>query len=148
MLALAIPLFTGCALDSERIEGAVPALAGKFREGPARPAVAVAQDWFQAFGSSELTSLARQALDGNFDLAAALARFAQADAQMRIAESALYPQLSGSGDASRSLSPGTARSKTPPFTSSVGNRFDAGLSASYVLDFWGRNRSLAEAGRP
>lgn len=147
MLALAIPLFTGCALDSERIDGAAPALAEKFREGAARPASALAQDWFQAFGSSELTSLARQALEGNLDLAAALARYAQADAQMRIAESALYPQLSGSGDASRSLSPGTARSKTPPFTSSVGNRFDAGLSASYVLDFWGRNQSLAEASR-
>ncbi|MDB5531792.1 MAG: transporter [Hyphomicrobiales bacterium] len=147
MLAVAIPLFTGCALDSERIDGTVPALAGHYRADGARPASAVAQDWFQAFGSSELTSLARQALDGNFDLAAAFARFAQADAQMRIAESALYPQLSGTGDASRSLTPGTLRSKTPPFTSSVGNRFDAGLSASYVLDFWGRNKSLAEAGR-
>jgi hypothetical protein len=62
-----------------------------------------------------------------------------------ISSSALVPSLSGTGSASRSYTPGTLRAHTAPFEASVGNNFNLGLSASYVLDFWGRNRALADS---
>jgi NodT family efflux transporter outer membrane factor (OMF) lipoprotein len=62
-----------------------------------------------------------------------------------IASAALVPSLSGTGSASRSYTPGTLHARTAPFEASVGNNFNLGLSASYVLDFWGRNRALADS---
>jgi len=105
----------------------------------------ISQDWPKSFGSPELTRLSQQAVRGNFDIAAAAARLIQAQGQSMIASAALVPSLSGTGSASRSYTPGTLRSRTAPFDASVGNNFNLGLSASYVLDFWGRNRALAEA---
>ena len=105
----------------------------------------ISQDWPKSFGSPELTRLSQQAVRGNFDIAAAAARLIQAQGQSMIASAALVPSLSGTGSASRSYTPGTLRSRTAPFEASVGNNFNLGLSASYVLDFWGRNRALAEA---
>ena len=123
-----------------------PRLAARFAEQGSGRAPAVSTNWIALFGSSELTGLARQALDGNFDLDAAAGRIAEADALLKAAGATLYPQLNATGGASRSRSPGTLRSESPPFQASYGQRFDLGLNAAYALDFWGRNRALAQAG--
>jgi outer membrane protein, multidrug efflux system len=57
-------------------------------------------DWWRAFRSRELTQLMEEAQTVNLDIAAATARFVQADAQARIAGAALLPSLSGSGSES------------------------------------------------
>ena len=49
-------------------------------------------EWWQGFRSPELTDLMEQALAANFDIAAAVARIVQADAQARIAGAALLPR--------------------------------------------------------
>jgi NodT family efflux transporter outer membrane factor (OMF) lipoprotein len=123
---------------------AVPPTPSQFRAAPSRPAAALGE-WPKVFGSPELVRLTRAAEAQNFDIAAATARIRQAQAQAQIAGSSLYPQVSFGEDATRSLSPGTLRSKEPPFVGSVGNRFSLGLSASYVVDLFGRNRALVEA---
>ncbi|MDB5569618.1 MAG: hypothetical protein JWN93_801 [Hyphomicrobiales bacterium] len=122
-----------------------PAAPASYRSAPASGAPSVSRDWLATFGSRELAGLGAQAIEANYDLEAAAARVAQADALAGVAASALYPQLSASADAARSLNPGTLRRRDGPFEASLGNRFGAGLSASYVLDFWGRNRAGAQA---
>ncbi len=107
--------------------------------GPAHPP----GFWASQFGSKELALLVEQAQEQNLDIAAASARIVQAQGQAEVVGSGLYPQLQGTEDASRTLSPGTLRSKEPPFRSSISNRFDLGLTASYTLDLFGRNRALA-----
>lgn len=124
-----------------------PVLATSYTGQGGGRAPAVSTGWIALFGSAELTGLARQALEGNFDIDAAAGRIAEADAQVKVSGAALYPQLNGSGGASRSRSPGTLRSESPPFSASYGQRFDIGVTASYALDFWGRNRALAQAGK-
>src|SRR4051812_16396312 len=52
-------------------------------------------DWWRGFRSAELTDLMQQAQTVNLDIAAATARFIQADAQARIAGAALLPSLNG-----------------------------------------------------
>ena len=47
--------------------------------------------WWRGFRSKELTDLIEEALTSNFDVAAAVARIVQADAQSRIAGAALLP---------------------------------------------------------
>lgn len=146
-LALTVLTLAGCALKPEDAGKIRPGMPGGWKAARAAGAPAVAIQWPALFGSPELAGLAKQALAGNLDLDAAAARVRQADAQAQIAGAGLYPQVSGSASASRSLNPGTLRSSVPPFRSSVSGRYGLGITASYALDFWGRNARLAEAGR-
>jgi multidrug efflux system outer membrane protein len=139
-------LLAGCMPDDKHVLMNDPALPGQYNGSGAVSAPPVKTDWPRLFGSSELGNLADAALAGNFDIAAAAARIVQADAQATLAAASLFPTISGSGDAARRFTPGTQRSRQPPFVSSVGNSFGLGLSASYMVDFWGRNRDLATAG--
>jgi multidrug efflux system outer membrane protein len=101
-------------------------------------------DWWRGFRSSELTVLMEEAQTVNLDIAAATARFIQADAQARITGAALLPSLSGTGSESYSRTSGSSASGL-----SIGGRevvnYTSSLSASYELDFWGKNRDAAQA---
>jgi outer membrane protein, multidrug efflux system len=85
----------------------------------------------------------------NDDIGAAIARIRQADAQARIAGAPLLPSLGADLDGNRqrgqepSISP-TGRLVSTPGTS---NSFTAELTASYEIDFWGKNRALLDAAR-
>jgi NodT family efflux transporter outer membrane factor (OMF) lipoprotein len=97
--------------------------------------------WWDGFQSPELLQLIAAAEQANDDLKAALARVEEADAQARVAGAALYPALQADGGAARmhQIVPGLGPN---PVTAS---QFTAGLSASYELDFWGKNRAAREA---
>ena len=86
----------------------------------------------------------KEAQTVNLDIAAATARFVQADAQARIAGAALLPSLSGGGSEAYSRTSGSSASGL-----SIGGRevvnYTASMSASYQLDFWGQNRDAAQA---
>jgi NodT family efflux transporter outer membrane factor (OMF) lipoprotein len=101
-------------------------------------------DWWRGFRSTELATLMKEAQTVNLDIAAATARFVQADAQARIAGAALLPSLSGGGSEAYSRTSGSSASGL-----SIGGRevvnYTASMSASYQLDFWGQNRDAAQA---
>jgi multidrug efflux system outer membrane protein len=101
-------------------------------------------DWWRGFRSPELTTLMEEAQTVNLDIAAAVARFRQADAQARITGAALLPSLSAGGQENYSRTSGSSASGL-----SIGGRevvnYSASLSASYELDFWGKNRDAAQA---
>ena len=94
-------------------------------------------DWWRGFRSAELTQLMEEAQTVNLDIAAATARFMQADAQARIAGAPLLPNVSGSGSENNNRTSGSSASGL-----TNGGRetvtYGASLSASYELDFWGR----------
>jgi NodT family efflux transporter outer membrane factor (OMF) lipoprotein len=98
--------------------------------------------WWQEFGSAELDGYVAAAKSANLDLAAAVARVEEADAQARIAGAPLLPTLD--------LAPRARRSRqVSPVTSNytTNNDFATELSSSYELDFWGKNRSARGAAR-
>jgi NodT family efflux transporter outer membrane factor (OMF) lipoprotein len=101
-------------------------------------------DWWRGFRSRELTDLMEEAQTVNLDIAAAVARFRQADAQAREAGAALLPSLSGTGSETYSRTSGSSASGL-----SIGGRevvnYQASLAASYQLDFWGQNRDALQA---
>ena len=101
-------------------------------------------DWWRGFRSAELTDLMEVAQTVNLDIAAAVARFVQADAQARIAGAALLPTVSAGGSQSYLRTSGSSASGL-----SIGGRevvnYSASLSASYQLDFWGQNRDALQA---
>lgn len=101
-------------------------------------------DWWRSFRSRELTSLMEAAQTVNLDIAAAAARIIQADAQARITGAALLPSLSTGGQEQYSRTSGSSASGLTNGGREVVN-YSASLSASYQLDFWGKNRDSALA---
>jgi NodT family efflux transporter outer membrane factor (OMF) lipoprotein len=109
-----------------------------------------ATNWWRGFNSPELNALIEQARVQNFDIAAAIARVRQADAQVRIAGAPLLPDISGTGNATWQHE-GLGTGSTGLGLSRGGNSsidlhsYSAGLTATYELDFWGRNLASRQA---
>src|SRR5262249_281306 len=121
-------------------------IPGSYREahGPAEAAIP-ALDWWRNFRSRELTSLMEEALTANLDIGVAIAQISQADAQVRIAGAPLLPtiDLNASDTASKAseqLSTGRAGGG-----SLFSRQYATSLSASYIIDFWGKNRAALNA---
>lgn len=99
---------------------------------------AVSQDWWRSFGSAELNALIALAQQQSWDVAAAVARVQQASAYARQAGAGLLPEVTSTMDAGRD-----GRLDSQPHT--LGNSFKAGVSASYEVDFWGRQSATRDA---
>ena len=151
--SLMLPL-GGCLLSGDMPEPnlVVPA---SYDGGPKNPAAAQAVlpplDWWTKFRSRELTALIEEARTNNLDIAAAIARIVQADAQARITGAPLLPLITANGNALNeqatktgskaaviSLEQTGKASNSGPL---VTNNLFATLSASYEIDFWGKNRA-------
>jgi multidrug efflux system outer membrane protein len=98
-------------------------------------------DWWHGFGSEKLDELIAEAQRSNDDLAVAIARVQEADAQARIAGAPLLPSIDFSADASRQEAQLTGGGH------GTFNTFNPMFTASYELDFWGKNRALRAAAR-
>src|SRR5215203_1409896 len=148
VLALTQPL-AGCLLPNEIIPAAIP-LPPAYRAGPRHADAALPSVvWWRGFGSKELTALIEESLTSNFDVAAAVARIVQADATSRVAGAALLPivDLNGSATRQRASQSGgggvVGASGVVAGSSGSSERvaYSASLSASYEIDFWGKNRA-------
>jgi len=105
-----------------------------------------APDWWHGFGSSQLDELIAQAEAANYDLAAAIDRVREADAQARVAGAALLPSVGATAGLTRQRttpSAASGRVKFPPDTTLV----NPAITASYEFDFWGKNRASLEAAK-
>jgi multidrug efflux system outer membrane protein len=88
-----------------------------------------------------------QAQQANDDISAAVARVQQADAQVQIARAPLFPALSVSGTGTRQREKPTGTSAANSSRPVTFNQFGAQVSASYELDFWGKNLAEFNAAR-
>jgi multidrug efflux system outer membrane protein len=138
-------MLTGCSFLTERSELAIDIPPG-YRAGngdTAPPAL----DWWRGFRSAELTALIEEAQIANFDIAAAIARIEQADAQSKISGAALLPNVDLAANATRSRG---SRATGPGGSTVTGGRseratYQVALNASYEIDFWGKNRAISRA---
>jgi outer membrane protein, multidrug efflux system len=152
---LLAPGLSGCILGSERPELNLE-VPGGYREASKRaPDAAVpALDWWRGFRSKELTSLMEDAQIFNLDIAVAIAQIVQADAQVGVSGAPLLPTVSGSVNAEQQHfgaatggSNGSSSSLTGLSSGGASNfsTYSAGLTASYMLDFWGKNQATLHA---
>jgi outer membrane protein, multidrug efflux system len=134
----------GCVLTQDIPDPALDIPKGYKHAWKVDPAKLPTLDWWRGFSSPELTGLMEEAQRVNLDVAAAVARFKQADALARQAGAALLPTLQGGGQEAYSRTSGSSASGL-----SIGGRevvnYSASLSASYQLDFWGQNRDALQA---
>jgi NodT family efflux transporter outer membrane factor (OMF) lipoprotein len=127
----------GCALHETR--QAPPALPGAFAAPPlAAEGSLPGKNWYDEFGSPELHALIDQASANNLDLGMARARVTQADARARQAGAAILPSIDfgGNGNYLAGHSVNGSAHETD---------WAALLSASYEVDFWGKNHAAARA---
>jgi NodT family efflux transporter outer membrane factor (OMF) lipoprotein len=133
---------SGCAMTSPQLRPEVP-VAGTWNETTPADAAAVSPTWWTDFGSPELESLVAAALAGSPDLAIATERVQQAEAQVRVVGASLFPMLSAGTSASggRTSTVGGAKNGNAVVNSAA----SVGLTASYEVDLWGKNRAGVRA---
>jgi NodT family efflux transporter outer membrane factor (OMF) lipoprotein len=153
---LTVALFLGgCAVgpDYEIPAVLVPPAWGTGNEPQPVPAPKLAQ-WWTRFQDPMLNSLIDEAVTGNLDVATAKARIREARASYRQSVGTLFPAASGSGSATRQKSGGGASGadrndsddgETAPASSPISTQYQAGIDASWEIDFFGKNQRAAEA---
>lgn len=106
--------------------------------------VTVATEWWRDFGDETLNGLVAKALETSPNLKLAQARLARAQAVTEVANAATLPQLNGQLDLTRQRY--TANGAVPPpLAGSIRESGTAQLSASWELDFFGKNRAALDA---
>lgn len=95
--------------------------------------VSVAANWWQQFGDATLDGLIQQALQHNRDLQQAAARVDEAAAALGSARASQLPQVNANLGGARA---GTSRYSSG--AGATGESYNAGLSASWEIDLWGK----------
>lgn len=138
-------LLTACAVGPDYERPAVPTPAS-FPEGKGGKA-AVSAEWWKGFGDARLNEFVAVALRNNTDVRIAAARVEESAASLQEVAGAQYPQINGTAAATQTQ---VSLNGYSPITTFAGrNRvsYQAGLSTSFELDFWGRLRRATEAAR-
>ena len=118
--------------------------AGRASTGVGTSTPEVSADWWQDFGDAQLNQLVADALASSPNLKLAQARLARAQAVSEVTGAIGQPQLNAQLDATRQRY--TANGAVPPpLAGSVLNSGLAQLSASWELDFFGKNRAALDA---
>jgi NodT family efflux transporter outer membrane factor (OMF) lipoprotein len=136
---------SGCIIGTERpaLNLEVPEAYREARKGDADAALP-ALDWWRGFRSKELTSLIEAAQLQNLDIAVAVAQIVQADAQVGVSGATLLPTLTGDANTDRQHTSG-ATSNAVFGGGSTFSQHTTSITASYMLDFWGKNRAAVYA---
>ncbi|WP_095165598.1 efflux transporter outer membrane subunit [Pseudomonas sp. Irchel 3H3] len=145
-LLCACLLLSACGTPAERPDSGIsapPAWQSPVSTKPEKSR----QQWWATFGSPELESLIAEAQLGSHDLAAAVARVRQAQATAVIAGGPLLPEVKAGLNANRQkLLRGNGYSQLDADSSNQAvDYFDASLSASYEIDFWGARHAARDS---
>jgi outer membrane protein, multidrug efflux system len=151
LVAIAVsPILSGCILGTERPELNLD-MSATYRAAPKGDADAALPvlDWWRGFRSRELSTLMDAAQIRNLDIAVAVAQIVQADAQVGVSGAPLLPTLTDNVTAERehfgSQSGSTGLNGVSGSGGSTFSQFNANLTASYMIDFWGKNRATLYA---
>ena len=143
----AAPVLGGCLLGTEKPDAALD-VPNHYRMAPHNQDAALPSViWWRGFRDKQLIALIEEGLTSNLDIAAAVARIVQADAVSRIAGAPLVPAIDFNASGTRFRT--TQTSAPGGFISNVGpaerSSYSTSLSASYEIDFWGKNRAALRA---
>jgi multidrug efflux system outer membrane protein len=144
--SLLLAALAGCAVGPNYQAPAVPldaSFVGAGTSNAQAPGADIAVFW-RGFADPLLTQLVERALAANGDVRIASARLQEARATLGGVEAELLPEIGVAAGAGRSLTPefqlpGASRSQRTV------SSFDAAFTASWELDFFGRNRRASES---
>ena len=145
LFPLSMLLLSGCVVgpDYQKPDTALPA---KFSESKATSGEAVTLNpWWEAFRDRRLNDLVYQGMAENLSVLEALERIEAAEANVVVAGAGALPSIGASADATASGQDGDYLRRTSGGQSSSSKSMSAGLSASWLLDFFGQYRRAKEA---
>ena len=132
-------LLCGCAVGPDYRRPDLPVPDAYLRAPPqASPRSLADAGWWEIFGDARLTALIDEALRDNLDLGIAASQILQAQGQLSVARSPIFPQVSAQLQA-------THGNENTSFTNV--SSFLATLGLTWEIDFWGRYRRATEAAR-
>ncbi|PMY40358.1 MULTISPECIES: efflux transporter outer membrane subunit [Pseudomonas] len=134
--------------DFQRPEGPrVEAWASPQKAAPSQVVTSPLDErWWDVFNDPQLSALSRRVLTDNLDLQLATSRLQQSRAARQVITAERYPTSSASGGYARKRNSGEGLNDPSGHEGkSAFNLWDAGFSASWELDFWGRVRRETEA---
>lgn len=103
--------------------------------------------WWENFQDPVLNELMSKAFADNLDIAKAVARIEEADAALREAGGALFPQVDLNAGATRQKVTENGATPLPASVPAIRNNYNLQLGTNFELDFWGRLRRAQEAAR-
>jgi outer membrane protein TolC len=143
-------LLAACSFAPHMQTPAVP-VADSYKELEpwiaAEPADQLPRDaWWTLYGDSQLDELEKRLIAGSPDLAAALARYSQAQAASAQLNAGLFPSVNANASVQHNrealMTPLQHLTAPTDYNENV-----VGLQAFYELDLWGRVRNTVAAGR-
>jgi len=136
LIPIAALVLAGCTLGPDYVRPPVPE-PDDYRQSSLSGESVADMPWWELFGDPVLQDLIRQALGQNRDLRAAHSRVVEAEARLGIVRADLHPRVNyGAGGTATAT---TVDENGPTYGAT------AGLSASYIVDLWGRIRRSNEA---
>ena len=147
LLALSL---SACTLGPDFQKPQTQSIAEWSKPSQAAASQAVAETmserWWEVFQDAKLSALAQRALTRNLDLKLASSRLEQSRAVRQVVTAERYPNTAATASYGRKRN--SAEGLSDPSGNqgrSAFNLWDAGFSASWELDFWGRVRRETEA---
>ena len=102
--------------------------------------------WWEVFHDPQLSALTQRAMNSNLDLQLAGSRLQQSRAARQVITADRYPNTAATGSYARKRNSGEGLNDPSGHNGdSAFNLWDAGFSASWELDVWGRVRRETEA---
>ncbi|RFZ84049.1 efflux transporter outer membrane subunit [Shinella sp. WSJ-2] len=145
LFPLSMLLLSGCVVgpDYQKPETALPA---KFSESKSASADNVTLNpWWESFRDKRLNDLVHQGMNENLTVLQALERIDAAEANVIVAGAGALPSLGASAEGNVSGRDGSYLRRTTTSDHSESKSISAGLSASWLLDFFGQYRRQKEA---
>ena len=149
-LVLSLLTLSACTVGPDFQKPQAPQISewSKPQKAAASQAVADTMDerWWEVFHDPKLSALTQRALTDNLDLKLASSRLQQSRAARQVVTADRYPNTAATGSYGRKRNSGEGLSDPSGNNGhSAFNLWDAGFSASWELDFWGRVRRETEA---
>ncbi len=136
-------IFQGCASVGSTYARPKIDLPKAWKEAVEADRKKLGQDWWKAFGDSQLNQFQEQALANNQDIQGALANVEKARALARLNKADLSPKAGVNAEAHREK---FSKNITTSANKLTQNKFTVPLDFSYELDIFGKVRRAYEAG--
>ena len=149
-LALVAIALAGCTVgpDYKRPEVALPA---QYAEPSTRSvpvsAPALVPNWWTLYKDPTLEELIASGQKTNADLRLAVARVQEAEGALREVRASIFPEITGTASYARQGVSTLSQPPVPAGISTVRPSYQALISTSYEVDFWGRLSRTTEAAR-
>ncbi|HZS66575.1 MAG TPA: efflux transporter outer membrane subunit [Burkholderiales bacterium] len=144
--ACLVVLLAGCTLGPDYKRPAME-LPAQYPEPAPSETQALRADWWKLYSDATLDGLVDTAQKANAEVRQAAARVQEAEGALREARAAIFPDITGSYNYTRSQVSTVASPPVPPGFPVIRPNHTLAASTNFEVDFWGRFGRATEAAR-